>query len=476
MPNIARITCPNCGTRFQTPVEQILDPRVDPTATERLLSGAVNIAQCPRCGYLAPLDLPLLYHDPDKEVALLYLPLSAGKTEAERQQAAGRLTRQLMDRLPPEEKKGYLFKPETFVSMQSLIKRVYELEGIDETTLAKREAQSRLLEALLSATPERWGTILDEQGEVMDEEFFALLLSLKARLRAIEQAGGKIEASEVEKLDQLIAFCLERNPHFRAMMEAKQAIDEFIRTPSYEKLVDAFLAQTKEADIESLAAITYDKLDYNFFNELVRRIDAAKTEEEKEALREARRRILAVRDRLHQQEIEVMNRRLELINKLLKTQEPRKMILSHLGEIDDPFFAALLQTIAVAEEEGNTALADQLRKLLEMVMEFIEQSLPPQIRLARKLAATQDEAAVEALLQQNASLVNAELVDILQSIADSAKQLGNQAEVEQLTKLIAKVTAWIAAHGGKIETASASGTSHASEEDASRGFIISTKK
>ena len=475
MPTIARVTCPNCGTRFQVPVEQILDPRVDPTVTERLLSGAVNIAQCPRCGYLAPLDLPLLYHDPEKEVALLYIPLSAGKTEAERQQAAGKLTRQLMDRLPPEERKGYLFKPETFVSMQSLIKRVYELEGIDEATLAKREAQSRLLEAMLTAEPERWETILNEQGEVVDEEFFALLLSLKSRFQALKEAGVQLEASEEEKLDRLIAFFLERDARFRAMMKAKEAIDDFIRHPSYEKMVDAFLAQTSDKDIEALAAVTYDKLDYNFFNEFVRRIEAAETEEEKEALREARRRVLAARDKLQEEERKIMERRLQLLQKLLETEEPRKMVLSHLGEIDDPFFSTLLQAIAVAEEEGNTPLADRLRKILELVMEIIEQNMPPQIRLARKLAATRDEATIETLLRQNASLVDAELVDLLQGIANSAKELGNETEVEQLNRLIAKVTAWIAAHGGSIEKPQGGGAASGGE-DVSRGFIISTKK
>ncbi len=475
MPNVARVTCPNCGTRFQVPVEQVLDTRVDPTVTERLLSGAVNIAQCPRCGYLAPLDLPLLYHDPEKEAALLYLPLSSGKTEAERQRAAGKLTRQLMDRLPPEERKGYLFKPETFVSMDTLIKRVYELEGIDEATLAKREAQSHLLEALLTAEPEKWESILDEQGDVVDKEFFTLLLSLKARLQAIKEAGEQIKASEEEKLERLIALFLEREPRFQAMMKANEAIDDFVRHPSYEKLVDAFLAQTDDNEIEALVAITYDKLDYNFFNEFVRRIEAAETEEEKEALRAARQRVLAARDRLRKQQQAETEKRLQLIDKLLATEAPRKMILSHLGEIDDLFFGVLLEAIAAAEQGGNPELAQRLHTLLNQVMKFVEQSMPPHIQLARKLVAAKNDAKIEQLLEKNSKLVTAELLDLLQNIARSTEEMQQKQEVERIQRLIAKVSAWIAAHGGSIERPQ-SGGAVSGGEDASRGFIISTKK
>ncbi len=471
MPTIARVTCPNCGTRFQVPVEQILDPRVDPTATERLLSGAINVAQCPRCGYLAPLDLPLLYHDPEKEALLLYLPLSAGKTEAERQQAAGKLTRQLMDRLPPEEKKGYLFQPETFVSMPSLIKRVYELEGMDESVLAKREAQSRLLEKLLTAQPDQWEQIVAEQSDAVDETFFTLLLSLKARLQAVKEQGGQVEEEEEARLDRLIAFFLESHPNFQAMMKAQEAIDAFIRNPSYESLVDAFLAQQDEKEIEALAAITYDKLDYNFFNEFVRRIEAAETEAEAEALRKARRRVLAARDRLQAQQQEEAEKRLQLIDKLLHTEAPRKMILSHLGEIDDLFFGILLETIAAAEREGNRELAQHLNDLLKMVMEFVEQSLPPHLQLARKLIAARNDAEIEKLLQKNARLVTAELLDVLQQIARSAQEVQQQAETERINRIIAKVSAWIAAHGGALEEKRERGN-----DEAARGFIISTKK
>ena len=135
----AAVNCPACGTRFQTPVEQILDVRVDPDVRNRMLGGGVNVAVCPSCGTGGSLNLPFVYHDPEKEVALLYLPVEVGNGEIERQQAAGRLTRQLMDGLPQEERKGYLFQPETFLTIENVVKRVLELEGVTEDDMARNQ-------------------------------------------------------------------------------------------------------------------------------------------------------------------------------------------------------------------------------------------------------------------------------------------------------------------------------------------------
>ena len=86
---LARVTCPGCQNQFQTPVEQVLDVRADPSAKVRMLNGLVNATICPHCGMRGALNLPFLYHDPDKELALVYMPMGAGRDDLERQQAIG---------------------------------------------------------------------------------------------------------------------------------------------------------------------------------------------------------------------------------------------------------------------------------------------------------------------------------------------------------------------------------------------------
>ena len=52
-------------------VQQIFDVSVDPLDKERLLRGATNIAVCPSCGYQSQIAMPIVYHDPEKELLLI---------------------------------------------------------------------------------------------------------------------------------------------------------------------------------------------------------------------------------------------------------------------------------------------------------------------------------------------------------------------------------------------------------------------
>ena len=91
---VARVTCPSCNNQYQSPMEQILDVREDPNAKMRVLNGVVNVAKCPHCGVRGTLSIPFLYHDPDKELALVYVPMGAGLDNLERQRIIGQYTTQ----------------------------------------------------------------------------------------------------------------------------------------------------------------------------------------------------------------------------------------------------------------------------------------------------------------------------------------------------------------------------------------------
>ena len=62
--------CPRCGGQMIAEVQQIFDVSVDPMDKERLLRGATNIAICPSCGYQSQIAMPIVYHDPEKELLL----------------------------------------------------------------------------------------------------------------------------------------------------------------------------------------------------------------------------------------------------------------------------------------------------------------------------------------------------------------------------------------------------------------------
>ena len=143
------------------------------------------------------LNLPFIYHDPDNDVALLYLPVDSGPNEVERQKAVGKLARDLMNSMPPEERKGYLLQPETFISIETMVKRVLELEGVTEQDMARSQQQREILNEFLTSEIDTWSQMLEEHTDLVDESFFALIeyvVQIAARTGNAETEEDKFSA------------------------------------------------------------------------------------------------------------------------------------------------------------------------------------------------------------------------------------------------------------------------------------------
>ena len=149
---LARTTCPNCQNQVQTPAEQILDVRKDPNAKMRVLNNLVNVTVCPHCGMRGALNMPFLYHDPDQELALVYMPMEVGRDNMEQQQLIGNLTSAVMNDLPPEERKAYLLQPQMFLTMENLSNKILEADGITPEMIAEQKAKAELLQRMLDAS------------------------------------------------------------------------------------------------------------------------------------------------------------------------------------------------------------------------------------------------------------------------------------------------------------------------------------
>jgi hypothetical protein len=151
---VTPITCPQCHTPYTTPVTSIIDVGQDPSLKNTLLSGQLNISQCPSCGYNGPLNLPLCYHDPEKELALILVPSELALPHLEEQKIIGDLSNRLMNELPPEQRKAYLFTPQTFLTQESFIKAILAADGITEEMIQAQEAKMALLNQLLQIDQE----------------------------------------------------------------------------------------------------------------------------------------------------------------------------------------------------------------------------------------------------------------------------------------------------------------------------------
>ena len=431
---LARMTCPACNTQFQVPVEQVLDVRADPGAKARVLNGLVNVAVCPQCGAGGMLNLPFLYHDPDKELALVYMPMEAGRDNLERQQAIGRLTSAVMNSLPPEERKAYLLQPQVFLTLENLVNRVLEADGVTPEMIEAQKARAGLLRRMVDTTSDDVLEAMIKENDAAIDASFLRLLTMNLE---IAQAAG--QAADVQRLLALRAKLMELSSAGRVAKARGDMLEALRAEPTREKLLDLLIQASDEPTRELLVVFGRPLLDYLFFQALTSRIESASDKDERERLTAMRTEVLAVRDRLDAETQALYDERAALLRDLLLSDNPEALARRRIQELDQAFFNVLSANLREARAAGNTEALKSLQALSGLVLQLMDESFPPELRLFNRLMAAEDDATVEKLLQENRSLLTEDLVQYMEAAEASMREQGTLETADRLASVLAKV-------------------------------------
>jgi len=406
---------------------------VDPSVKNRVLSGTVNVAVCPSCGTGGALNLPFIYHDPDKEIALLYLPVDAGPNEVERQRAAGRLTRQLMDAMPMEERRGYLLQPETFLTMDSLVKRVLELEGITEEDMARSQQQREFFGELLQAEESEWSAMVSENAELIDEGLFGLLEYVMQLATSSGQPGP-----DTEKLEALHDYLVQETEIGRKLASRSEIVRQFVDDPTRDSLLNALIAASDAETVDILVQTGVSLMDYAFFQKLNQRIEEAESDETKASLTRMRRSILDARDELMKQSEDVLRERAALLARLVDSEDPQRMAASHLSELDDLFFTVLGAELHEAQEHGEAGTTARLQEVAQAVNEVMESTMPPEIALTRRLMAAPTDEQLDQQLRGIKEALTPAFLQFLGALEGSLQEQGQDEAAERVATIRAR--------------------------------------
>jgi hypothetical protein len=430
---LARVNCPSCQNQFQTPIEQILDVREDPNAKMRVLNGLVNLAECPHCGMRGALGLPFLYHDPEKELALIYMPMEAGRDNEERQRAIGQLTSAVMESLPPEQRKGYLLQPQVFLTMENMTKKILQADGVTEEMIEEQKSKAELLERMLSATSDDvLEAMIKANDNIIDATFFYLLN------RNLELAQSVDQEAAVQRILKLREKLLELSSEGQAIRERNDLLEELNEEPSRDKLLELLIKAPDEQAREVLITFGRRLIDYPFFQLLTEKIEAA-DEEDKEDLIAMRREILEIKEQIDEEIQAVYEGKAEFLREVLQSHNPRELLRNNPQEVDDIFINVLLSNIKAAEEAGAQKNAARLQTVWNMIMEMVEESLPPELRLLNRLMAAENDAKIEELLQENQDIVTERLVHSLERAEAEARKEGQVQTADQMAHVMEKV-------------------------------------
>jgi hypothetical protein len=149
------VSCPRCRTPITADITRLFDLSSDPHAKEKLLSGSANQINCPVCQYQGVYPSPIVYHDADKDLLLTYCPPEATLPGPEQEKIIGPLIKKVVDTLPPEKRKGYLFRPQTMLTQKLLFETILKADGITPEMMKAQQEKLTLISQFAAAAPEK---------------------------------------------------------------------------------------------------------------------------------------------------------------------------------------------------------------------------------------------------------------------------------------------------------------------------------
>jgi hypothetical protein len=436
-PASTAIACPGCGQKFNTILEQIIDQRVDPTAKERLIGGRINLITCPYCGYRGMVGTPLLYHDPSKQLAIVYVPMELNLEQSAREKLIGDMTNLLMRSLSEDQPKGYLLQPKTALTLQGMVDQVLEADGVTSEMIDAERRKVDLITQLSQASDAEVDSLIADNQALIDLTFFELLTAAaqaasqaedsRASLKLLNLRSKLMETSEAGQILQQQEM---------ALIEASEELRALGENLTREAFVDLLVnAAGNLPKITALATIGRQLLDYTIFQLLTDRIGAESDPDRAKLLTEARERLLEINAEFEQQARSMIQRATDTLRMLMISPDITSAIRNNLDRIDDMFLQVLQVNLDEAKKASNLEVSGKLKLIRDEVLKLIQESAPPEVRFINDLLAVETDDAAKMLLKSRETEVTPQLAETMKAFVEQLRGSGNEPAAARLELL-----------------------------------------
>lgn len=434
------LNCPNCGQPFQAQVNQIIDVGRDPAAKQRFLSGEANVVTCPNCGFRAGIAAPILYHDPDKELLMVHVPMELGLQKEEQERIIGSLLKNLMDSLPAEARRGYMFQPRTVLTLQGMVEQILMADGITPEMLEAQKQKARLAETFLQTDIDELDALIQQYDEQIDYEMIQFVTT--AAENALQAGRQDMAQHAMEVREKLVALSTAGQEAAQLAVAQEQAIDEVVKAleglgeqPTVQDFIDLVLRFAEDDQrLQALVGLQYPAFDYAFFQELSGRIEQV-ADGEKADLEALRDRLLELTNMIKQQQEAMVGAAVETLRAILSSSDLEAAVEQHLNRIDDTFLAVLTANIQAAEQNQDLMTSAKLKQIYEIVMQRIQQGAPPELQFITRLLQAESEQAAQQMMDAEAESFGPNLLPLMDALMDDVRARGEQNLLARLESL-----------------------------------------
>jgi len=432
-------SCPRCRQPILAEVQQLFDVNTDPTAKQRLMSRTTNVARCQACGYEGMMSTPIVYHDPSKELLLTFFPPEMGVPVNEQEKQIGPLINQVVNALPAEMRKGYIFQPQTMFTYQTLLDKVLEADGITKEMIEAQQKRVGLIQRLLTTPkPEDRSAIIAQENELVDGAFFAILSTI---IESASMQGDEKSAQLLNEIQMQLLKETEVGKTLLAQSEETQAALKTLQDASKngltrEILFDTLIGLTSDSSLTTIVSLARNGLDYQFFQLLSEKIEA-EAEDKKQPLIDLRDKLLNITRDIDN---ELKNRLAEgakLLYTILAEPDLEEAVKKHMPEMNEFFTQALQSEFEAAHQKGDMERIEKIQKVISIVEK--ESAPPPEIELIQSLLEAADDAARQKILEEKSDLVNDQLLTAINAIIAEGEARKQSPELVDSLRAVYKI-------------------------------------
>ena len=411
-----QVLCPKCKTPVIAEVEQVFDTRKIPQARDLILSGQFNLMQCPACGYVGQVPLPIVYHDPEKELLLVYVPPELGLSRDQQEQAVGPLLQRIMQELPAEQRKAYLLQPQYMLSLRTLQERILEAEGITKEMLEAQEKRMTLLRHLLNASQEGRREMLRKEADLVDETFWELLRYLQS---AAQATGDQVSLQRLKDIEDAVKEVTPFGQRLKEEEERARRVQAFLQSLPRNITPQDFvqrLLQWPHLDQEHLrllAVMFPAVLEYPILQALQEVKETGSVEMQAKA-REVHAWLVQTLERVQEAQKRLLMDTVQAIEAALEEEEEsaRQTHLEKLATVVAMTPELFHQALGLVHRkyQGQPQRLAQLDALVRQLERLL---FSPEELLLRDLLETQDEAMWRAMVKKRPEALTSHLLNLL---------------------------------------------------------------
>jgi len=431
-------SCPTCRQPVAVDIQQVFDLGKDPLAKQKILSNTSNFLQCPSCGYQGMLAVPIIYHDPDKELLLTFFPPDLNTSVNEQEKQIGPLINRILNELPQEKRKAYLLQPQSMFTFQTMIEKILEADGITKEMLADQQKRIDLIDKLIKTPKENRLAIFEQEKEIIDINFFSILSRIVESAMAQGDENSQKKLLDLQKQlfentqigQELFVQAKETESAIKSLQEASK--DGLTR----EKLLEILENAPSEIQLSTIASLARSGIDYGFFQLLSEKIDSTKDKNKKQKLTQLRKKLLQITEEIDKQIQEQMKKSKQLLEKIISVEKIEEELEKNSNAINDFFVQVLQAELSAARKNGNL---DRIQKL-ERIMIVIEKASTPakEVKLFENLLEFKDKDDLDRLISENSTEIDQVFLDLMNNIANQVQKQNNQPELLEKVNAVYK--------------------------------------